>query len=190
MSQSSPGSLTGASSADATVMTMPTGSQVSGEGKVAPPELIAAGSDARTVNAKRALRRFTRSTSPRTNTAKSPKRSIERVEIEDAKGIDEREILFNEELLSARVSYQYLHDEYSCLHAGYTSIYSETREELSQLTRCNKAMRYHLQEMMQEDEGATLNESFVSLSQWQITFTQSMKSLLEKAMKNIRSSMR
>ena len=35
MSQSSPGSLTGASSADATVMTIPTGSQVSGEGRVA-----------------------------------------------------------------------------------------------------------------------------------------------------------
>ena len=34
MSQPSPGSLTGASSADATVMTMPTGSQVSGEGGV------------------------------------------------------------------------------------------------------------------------------------------------------------
>ena len=34
MSQPSPGSMTGASSADATVMTMPTGSQVSGEGGV------------------------------------------------------------------------------------------------------------------------------------------------------------
>ena len=53
MSQSSPGSLTGASSADATVMTMPTGSQVSGEGRVAPPETTSAGSDARTGNAKR-----------------------------------------------------------------------------------------------------------------------------------------
>ena len=46
MSQSSPGSLTGASSADATVMTMP-------------PEPIATGSDARIGNAKRTLKRFT-----------------------------------------------------------------------------------------------------------------------------------
>ena len=83
-SQSSPGSLAGASSADATVMTMSTGSQVSGEGRVAPPESIATRSDARIGNAKKSLRRFTRSTSPRTNIDKSPKRSIERVEIEDA----------------------------------------------------------------------------------------------------------
>ena len=71
MSQSSVGSLTGASSADATVMTMRTGSQVSGQGRVAPPETIATGSDARTGNAKRTLKRFTRSTSPRTNMDRS-----------------------------------------------------------------------------------------------------------------------
>ena len=54
MSQSSPGSLTtGASSADATVMTMPTGSQVTGEGRVAPVETTSAGSDARMGDAKR-----------------------------------------------------------------------------------------------------------------------------------------
>ena len=91
MSQSSPGSMTGASSADATVMTTPTGSRISGEG---------------TVNAKKAMKRFTRSTWPRTNIARSPKRSIERVEIEDAKGMEEREIQLIEELRSAKISYQ------------------------------------------------------------------------------------
>ena len=71
MSQSSPGSLTGASSAGATVMTMPTGSQISGEGSVAPPESIATGSDARLGSAKRTLKRFTISTSPRMRTLRS-----------------------------------------------------------------------------------------------------------------------
>ena len=80
MSQLSPGSLTGASSADATATTMPTGSQASGEGRVAPPETKSAGSDARTGNAKRTLKRFARPTSPRTNMGRSPKRSIERVD--------------------------------------------------------------------------------------------------------------
>ena len=115
MPQPSPGSLTGASSADATVMTMPTGSQVSGEGRVFPPEQAATGSNARTGGAKRTLKRFTRSTSPRTNIDRSPKRSIERVEIEDARGFEEREMQLIEELGSARVSYKYLPDEHSCL---------------------------------------------------------------------------
>ena len=71
MSQSSPGSLTGASSADATAMTMPKGSHLSGEGRVVPPEPTATGSDARTSNAKRVMKRLERSTSPRTNIARS-----------------------------------------------------------------------------------------------------------------------
>ena len=83
---------------------------------------------------------------------RSPKRSIERVEIEDAKGIEEREIQLVEELRSARVSYQYLNDKYSCLHAGYARLFSGPQEEFSQLTRCNESMHDHLQEMMQEDE--------------------------------------
>ena len=123
VSQSSPGSLTGASSADATIMTMPTGSQVSGEGRVAPPEATSTGSDTRTGNAKRVLKRFTRSTSPRMSMDRSPKRSIERVEIEDAKDVEMREMQLIEELRSARVSYQYLHDEYSyCIYMLDTRI--------------------------------------------------------------------
>ena len=91
MSQSSPGSLTGASSADATVLTMPTGSQVSGESRVALPE-HPTGSDMRMGNAKRTLRRFTRSTSPRTSIAKSPKRNIEKVELDEVRDVREKEI--------------------------------------------------------------------------------------------------
>ena len=83
-SQSSPGSLTGASSADATIVTMPTGSQIFGEGEVAPPETTSAGSGT-TGNMKGVLKRFERSTSPRTSTRRSAKRDIERVEVEDAK---------------------------------------------------------------------------------------------------------
>ena len=134
-SQSSPGSLTGASSADATIMTMPTGSQVSGEGRIAPPEMTSAGSGVRMGNAKRVMKRFSRSTSPRTTTRRSPKRDIERVEIEDSKDFEEREMQLMEELRSARVSYQYLNDEYSCLHDGYTRLYAESQEEFSQLTK-------------------------------------------------------
>ena len=146
--KSSPGSLTGASSADATVMTMPTGSQLSGDGGVAPLETTSAGSNVRMGNAIRVMKRFSRSTSPRTTTRRSPKRDIETVETEDAKD--------SEELRSARVSYQYLNDEYSCLHDGYTRLYAESQEEFPQLTRCNMAMNTHLQEMVQEDEGATV----------------------------------
>ena len=103
-SQSSPGSITGASSADAaTVITMP-----SGDGRVAPLEATSTGSDVRMGNAKRVMKRFTRSTSPRTTSRRSPKRDIERVEIEDAKELEEREVRLLEELRSARVSYQYL----------------------------------------------------------------------------------
>ena len=47
-SQSSPGSITGASSADAaTVMTMPSTSQMSGEGRIAPLQATSTGSDVR-----------------------------------------------------------------------------------------------------------------------------------------------
>ena len=91
-SQSSPGSITGASSADAaTVITMPSTSQISGEGGVAPRETTSTGSDVRMGNAKRVMKRFTRPTSPRTTSRRSPKRDIERVEIEDAKDFEERE---------------------------------------------------------------------------------------------------
>ena len=54
----------------------------------------------------------------------------------------------------------------------------------------------HLREMMQEDEVVTIrieelernwNESSDSLNQWQITFIQSIKNLLKKVKKNIRS---
>ena len=55
-----------------------------------------------------------------------------------------------------RVSYQHLSDEHSCLHDGYTKLYAESGEEFSQMTKCNMAMNTHLQEMMQEDEGATI----------------------------------
>ena len=120
-SRSSPGSLTGASSADATVMTMPTRSQITGDGGVAPPETTSAGSGVKMGNAKRVMKRFSRSTSPRTTTRKSPKRDIERVEIEDVR--------LMEELRSARVSYQYLNDEYSCLRDGYTRLYAESQED-------------------------------------------------------------
>ena len=54
---------------------------------------------------------------------------------------------------------------------------------------CNKSMRNHLQEMMQEDEGATIRLEELERMLRQITIIQSMKSLLRKAMKNIRSSM-
>ena len=60
-----------------------TGSQISGEGRVAPPETTSAGTDTRAGNMKRVLKIFERSTSPRTTTRRSPKRDIERVEIED-----------------------------------------------------------------------------------------------------------
>ena len=57
------------------------------------------------------------------------------------------------------------------------------------MTMCNKSMRNHLQEMMQEDEGATIRLEELERMLRQITIIQSMKSLLRKAMKNIRSSM-
>ena len=60
-----------------------------------------------------------------------------------------------EELRSARVSYQYLNDEYRCLHDGYAGRCGESQEEFSQLTKCNMAMNANLREMIQEDEGAT-----------------------------------
>ena len=108
-------------------------------------------------NAKRIVKRFTRSTSPRTTSRRSPKRDIEKVEIEDAKEYEEREVGLTEELRSTRVSYQHLSDEYSCLHDGHTTLYAESRQEFSQMTKCNMAMNTHLQEMMQEDEGATIS---------------------------------
>ena len=108
-------------------------------------------------NAKRIAKRFTGSTSPRTTSRRSPKRDIEKAEFEVAKEHEEREVRLIEELRSARVSYQYLNDEYSCLHDGYTKLYAESREESSQMTKCNMAMNTHLQEMMQEDEGATIS---------------------------------
>ena len=52
-----------------------------------------------------------------------------------------------EELRSARISYQYLSDEHSCLHAGYTRLYSESQEEFSQFDEMQQE---------QEDEGATI----------------------------------
>ena len=106
-------------------------------------------------NAKRIMKRFARSTSPRTITRRSPKRDIEKVEIEDAKEYEEIEIKLLEELRSARVSYQHLNDKYSYLHDGYTRLYAESGEEFSQMTKCNMAMNTHIQEM-QEDEGATI----------------------------------
>ena len=130
--------------------------KLSGNGRAVPLETTSAGSDARMGNAKRIVKRFTRSTSPRTTSRRSPKRDIEKAKIEDAKEYEEREIRLIEELRSARVSYQYLNDEYSCLHDGYTKLYAESREEFSQMTKCNMAMNTHLQEMMQEDEGATI----------------------------------
>ena len=150
-SQSSPGSITGASPADAaTIITMPFTSQISGEGRVAPLEATSTGSDVRMGNAKRVMKRFTRSTSPRTTSRRSPKGDIERVETEDAKELEEREVRLMEELRSARVSYQYLNDEYSCLREGHTRLYAESQEEFSQLTRCNMAMSTHLYKRMKE----------------------------------------
>ena len=64
---------------------------MSGEGGVAPRETTSTGSDVRRGNAKRVMKRFTRPTSPRTTSRRSPKRDIERVEIEDAKDFEERE---------------------------------------------------------------------------------------------------
>ena len=74
------------------------------------------------------MKRFTRTTSPRTTTRRSPKRDMERVEIEDAKDVEEREMRLMEELRSARVSYQYLNDEYKCLHDGYAGRYNELQK--------------------------------------------------------------
>ena len=79
-------------------------------------------------NAKRVVKRLTRSTSLRTTSRRSPKRDIGRVEIEDAKELEEREIRLLEELRTARGSYQYLNDEYKCLHEGYTRLYAESQE--------------------------------------------------------------
>ena len=73
---------------------------MSGEGRVARPETTSAGSDVRMGNTKRVMKRFARSTSPRT-TRRSPKRDVERV---DAKDFEEREMRVVEELRSARVS--------------------------------------------------------------------------------------
>ena len=71
-SQSSPGSINDASSVEtATVITMPSTSQASGNGRVAPLETTSAGSDARIGNAKRIVKRLTRSTSPRTTSRRS-----------------------------------------------------------------------------------------------------------------------
>ena len=52
-----------------------------------------------------------------------------------------------EELRSARVSYQHLNDEYTCLHDGYKRLYAESTEDFSQMTKCNMAMNTHLQEV-------------------------------------------
>ena len=128
---------------------------MSGDGRVAPPETTSAGSDVRMDNAKRVMKRFSRSTSPRTTTRRSPKRDIEGVEIEDAKDPEEREMQLLEQLRSTRLSFQYL-NEYSCLRNGYARLYTESQEEFSQLTKGNMTMHTHLQEMMQEDEGATI----------------------------------
>ena len=122
-------------SADAaTVMTMPSTSQIAGDGRVAPLETTSAGSDVRMGNARTVLRKFSRSTSPRTTTRRSPKRDVDsRVEIEDdAQDIEERDMQLMEELRSAGVSYQYLNDEYSCLREGYARLYVESQEEFSQ----------------------------------------------------------
>ena len=141
-SQSSPGSITGASSADAaTVITTPSTSQISGEGGVAPREMTSTESDVRMGNAKRIVKRLTRSTSPRTTLRRPPNRDIKRVEIEDA-----TEMRLIEELPSARVPYQHLSDEYSCLHDGYTKLYAESEEEISQMTKCNMAVNDHLRD--------------------------------------------
>ena len=115
VSQSSPGSNTGASSADAaTVMTMP--SQASGESRAQPP---ASSSRARSGNTRVPLKRFQRSTSPVTKpTARSPKSCIEkarREEVNDPMG----EIRLTEDLRSSRIAYQQLYDEYTYLQAGY-----------------------------------------------------------------------
>ena len=156
-SQSSPGSINDASSSEtATVITVPSTSQASGNGRIAPLEATSSRPDARMGNARRAMKRFTRSTSPRTASRRSPKRDIEKTEIEDAKDYEEKEVRLLEELRSARVSYQHLNDEYTCLHDGHKRLYAESREEFSQMTKCSMAMNTHLQEMIQEDEGATI----------------------------------
>ena len=63
-----------------------------------------------------------------------------------------------EELHSARVAYQFLHDEYNCLHAGYSQLYLRSEEEFAQMSSYNRSRQEHLQEMMQEDINFCLPE--------------------------------
>ena len=77
MSQSSPDSgLTGASSNDATIITMQTDSVVSRDDRAVPQER-ASGQTSRGM--RRNLRTFSRSTSPRTTHNRSPKKSSEKM---------------------------------------------------------------------------------------------------------------
>ena len=192
-SQSSPGSINDASSIEtATVITMPPTSQASGNGGAAPLETTSARTEARMGNERRAMKRFTRSTSPRMHREDHPResRDIEKTEIEDAKDYGEKEVRLIEELRSPRVSYQHLNDEYSCLHDGYNKLFAESREEFSQMTKCNMAMNARLQEMMQEDESATIRieelERKLRLAESMADhiYTRSMNKSLMRIMKN------
>ena len=117
-------------------------------------------------------------------------RDIEKTEIEDAKDYGEKEVRLIEELRSPRVSYQHLNDEYSCLHDGYNKLFAESREEFSQMTKCNMAMNARLQEMMQEDESATIRieelERKLRLAESMADhiYTRSMNKSLMRIMKN------
>ena len=103
------------------------------------------------------MRATTRSTSPITSTARSPRRSIEKRR-DDDRGTKEqrREIQLGEELRSARNAYNFLHEEYECIQAGYSRLHHEAEVEFRQMSDYNRKMQEHLQEMTQEDEGATI----------------------------------
>lgn len=136
--------MTGSSADAMTVMTMPTGSQLSGQGKALAP--------------RKTIRSSARSTSPRTLSTRSPRRSIEKTRYEDDRSLRDRkrEIHLAEELRSAELAYNFLHSEHECLQVGYSQLHSESGEEFRQMAHYNGVMQAHIQEMMQEDEGSTI----------------------------------
>lgn len=116
MSQSSPDSgMTGASSADATIMTMQTGSMVSREGSAIPPE-GATSSTSRAKELKGCLQTFGRSASPSAPQARSPKAGIDKPrttsgcpELRD----ERREAQLLESLRSLSMACRFLHEYFS-----------------------------------------------------------------------------
>ena len=106
----------------------------------------------------RALRYSLRSTSPRMVHNRFPKKSIEKVRITSGSPDHReasREVQLLEELRSSNVAYQFLHEEHSTLQSGCAGLHRDPKK-VCECVHNGRTIETRLQEMAQEDEGATI----------------------------------